>query len=151
MFYCPIAIIWDKNQECLQISDPCIQSQSEVVWSFFDHKYTANLEKVILCENRSINIWWKKRISSWEKKSGKRCFKKSENFEWQPQALLPGQYSFFPVGHLISFSELRTPPAVSGTMAKSDHIGRIGKKILKRLSFVVAELALINKQAGHGS
>ena len=33
-------------------------------------------------------------------------------------------YNFFPVGHLISFSELRTPPAVSGTMAKSSQIRR---------------------------
>ena len=86
---------------------------------------------------KSINKYLvEKRGYPLEKKSGKRCFKKSENFEWQPQALLPGQYSFFPVGHLISFSELRTPPAVSGTMAKIDHIGRIGKTRLKRLLFL---------------
>ena len=76
---------------------------------------------------KSINKYLvKKEDILLRKKSGKRCFKKSENFEWQPQALLPGQYSFFPVGHLISFSELRTPPAVSSTMAKSGQICRIG-------------------------
>ena len=108
-------------------SDPCIQSQSEELRSFFDHKYLYRKYRKGNFVRKSINKYLvEKRGYPLEKKSGKRCFKKSENFEWQPQALLPGQYSFFPVGHLISFSELRTPPAVSDTMAKSGQICQIG-------------------------
>ena len=95
MFYYPIEIIWDTTQECTY-SDPCIQSQSEELRSFFDHKYLYRKYRKGNFVRKSINKYLlEKRGYPLEKKSGKRCFKKSENFEWQPQALLPGQYSFF--------------------------------------------------------
>ena len=125
MFYYPIEIIWDTTQECIQTHVFKVNLKS---WGLFSiiSTYTANIEKVILCENRSINIWWKKEDILLRKNLANVVSKNLKILNGNHKHCCRANIVFFPVGHLISFSELRTPPAVSDTMAKSGQICQIG-------------------------
>jgi hypothetical protein len=118
-------------------SDPCIQSQSEELRSFFDHKYLYRKSRKANFVRKSINKYLVKKEDILLRKNLANVVSKNlKILNGNHKHCCRANIVFFPVGHLISFSELRTPPAVSGTMAKSYHTGRIGKTRLKRLLFL---------------